>query len=212
MTHLRSHSRAEARASFPLPRIHHYPLPFPVPQLLRADHRIPAELGQESQTSSCLRKGTPLASRVAQGVSGPSPSCVWNLRVFPDDARGCHAPSCCAFAHRAAFEEVSGHRVLIKSRPGNPGRLARGTTHVASLEFPRETGLILISTSVLGMMSDTLLGVVTKNLKEILGFLSLTHTLSSLWRNKRNIFPGGIEDTVKRMKTSAAGGGGTITG
>lgn len=68
------------------------------------------------------------------------------------------------------------------------------------------------STSVLGMMSDTLLGDVTKNLKEILGFLSLTHTLSSLWRNKRNIFPGGIEDTVKRMKTSAAGGGGTITG
>ena len=56
---------------------------------------------------------------------------------------GVSAPSCCAFAHRAAFEEVSGHRVLIKSRPGNPGRLARGTTHVASLEFPRETGLIL---------------------------------------------------------------------
>ena len=29
-------------------------------------------MGQESQASSCLRKGTPLASRVAQGVSGPS--------------------------------------------------------------------------------------------------------------------------------------------
>ena len=27
-------------------------------------------------------KGTPLASRVAQGVSGPSSSCVWNPRVF----------------------------------------------------------------------------------------------------------------------------------
>ena len=25
------------------------------------------------------------------------------------------APSCCAFTHRFAFEEVSGHRVLIKS-------------------------------------------------------------------------------------------------
>ena len=34
-------------------------------------------------------EGTSLASRVAQGVSGPSSSCVWNLRVFPDDARGC---------------------------------------------------------------------------------------------------------------------------
>ena len=28
----------------------------------------PAELGQESQASSCLRKGTPLASRVARGA------------------------------------------------------------------------------------------------------------------------------------------------
>ena len=30
-----------------------------------SDRRVPAELGQESQASSCLRKGTPLASRVA---------------------------------------------------------------------------------------------------------------------------------------------------
>ena len=29
-----------------------------------------------SQASSCLRKGTPLASRVAQGVSGPPLSCA----------------------------------------------------------------------------------------------------------------------------------------
>ena len=34
-----------------------------------------------------LKKGTPLASRVAQGVSGPSSSCVWNPRVFADGAR-----------------------------------------------------------------------------------------------------------------------------
>ena len=51
-----------------------------------------------------MRKGTPLASRVAQGVSGPSSSCVWNPR---------------------------------KSGPGNRGRSACGTTHVARLEFPR---------------------------------------------------------------------------
>ena len=37
-------------------------------------------------------KGTPLASRVAQGVSGPSSSCVWNPRVFLDDARGWQCP------------------------------------------------------------------------------------------------------------------------
>ena len=36
------------------------------------DRRVPAELGQESQESSCLRKGTPLASRGPQGASGPS--------------------------------------------------------------------------------------------------------------------------------------------
>ena len=34
----------------------------------------------------------PLASRVAQGVSGPSSSCVWNPRVFLDDARECQCP------------------------------------------------------------------------------------------------------------------------
>ena len=39
-----------------------------------------------------LKKGTPLASRVAQGVSGPSSSCVWNPRVFADCARGWQYP------------------------------------------------------------------------------------------------------------------------
>ena len=42
-----------------------------------------------------------------------------------------------------AFEEVSGHRVLMKSGLGNRGRSAFGTTHVGCLEFPHETGLIL---------------------------------------------------------------------
>ena len=57
--------------------------------------------------------------------------------------RGVSAPSFCAFPHRVAFKEVSGHRVLLKSGPGNRGRSDCGTTHVARLEFPRETGLIL---------------------------------------------------------------------
>ena len=35
------------------------------------------------------RRGPP---RGAQGVSGPSSSCVWHLRVFPDDARGSQCP------------------------------------------------------------------------------------------------------------------------
>ena len=36
------------------------------------DRRVPAELGQESQASSGLRKGTPLASRVAQEIGRAS--------------------------------------------------------------------------------------------------------------------------------------------
>ena len=56
---------------------------------------------------------------------------------------GGSAPSCCAFSHRVAFEEGSGPRVLLKSGPGNRGRSACVTTHVAGLEFPREDGLIL---------------------------------------------------------------------
>ena len=56
---------------------------------------------------------------------------------------GGSAPSCCAFTHRVAFEEGSGPRVLLKGGPGNRGRSASGPTHVARLEFPRETGLIL---------------------------------------------------------------------
>ena len=54
-----------------------------------SDIRVPAELGQERQATSFLSNGTPLASRVVHGVSGPLSNCVWNLQVFPDDARGC---------------------------------------------------------------------------------------------------------------------------
>ena len=56
---------------------------------------------------------------------------------------GGSTPSCCAFTHRVAFDEGSGPRVLLKGGPGNRGRSACGPTHVARLEFPRETGLIL---------------------------------------------------------------------
>ena len=51
---------------------------------------------------------------------------------------------------QGCLEEGSGHRVIIKSGPENRGRSARGTTHVASLEFPPETGLILRCTRKAG--------------------------------------------------------------
>ena len=43
------------------------------------------------QTAKASRKQSSL-SRVAKGVSGPSSSCVWNPRVFADDARGWQCP------------------------------------------------------------------------------------------------------------------------
>ena len=42
-------------------------------------------------------------------------SCVWNLRVFPEMHDGDSAPSCCAFTHWVAFEEVSGLRGTLGS-------------------------------------------------------------------------------------------------
>ena len=35
------------------------------------------------------RNGTLLSSRVVHGVTGHLLSCMWNMRVFPDDAKGC---------------------------------------------------------------------------------------------------------------------------
>ena len=80
-----------------------------------------------------LFRGTQAPRRAVCGTRGS----FWMMHG------GVSAPSCCAFTHRVAFEEVSGPRVLLKSGPGNRGRSACGTTHVARLEFPRETGLIL---------------------------------------------------------------------
>ena len=37
--------------------------------------------GVAKSRTRLMRKGTPLASLVAQGVSGPSSSCVWNPRL-----------------------------------------------------------------------------------------------------------------------------------
>ena len=45
---------------------------------------------------------------------------------------------------------MSGHQVLIKSGPENRCRSARGTSHMAGLEFPPETGLILSCTRKAG--------------------------------------------------------------
>ena len=45
---------------------------------------------------------------------------------------------------------MSAHRDLFKIGPGNRCLSACGTTHVASLEFPRETSLILSCAGKIG--------------------------------------------------------------
>ena len=96
------------------------------------------------------RNETSLASRVVHEVTGHLSSCMWNLRNFPKDARVCRAPSFCAFIHRDAFEEVSGHWVLINSGPENDVFPHVATPTRLRLQFPRETGLILRCTGKVG--------------------------------------------------------------
>ena len=52
------------------------------------DCRVSAELEQESQASSCDKRGTPLASCIVHGVTDHLSSCIWNLRLLLDDASG----------------------------------------------------------------------------------------------------------------------------
>ena len=78
-----------------------------------------------------------------RGSQAPRRAVCGTCGCFRTMHGGVGAPSCCAFPHRVAFEEVSGPRVLLQSGPGNRGLSAWGTTRVARLEFPRETGLIL---------------------------------------------------------------------
>ena len=85
-------------------------------------------------------------------------SCLWNPWVFQTMHRGFSAPSCCAFIHRVAFQEVSRQRILNKSGPGNWGLSACGTPTRLCLEFPCETGLILRCAGKVGNPFQTKLG------------------------------------------------------
>ena len=62
---------------------------------------------------------------------------------WPKQKRPVSSWNCILDGHRVAFEEASGHRVLLNCGPGNQGRSTWGTSHGACLEFPREAGLIL---------------------------------------------------------------------
>ena len=126
--------------------------------VLDSDRRVPAELGQESQASSCLRMGTPLASRVVQGVSGPSSSCVWNPRVFADDAQGWQCPFLLCLHPQGCLRRGVPASGPSQERNVNRRRSACDATHVARLEFPRETGLFLRCVGKSGNPFQTTLG------------------------------------------------------
>ena len=62
-----------------------------VPYLIRIAESLQS---WDRSVRPCLvwRNGTPLASQLVHGVTRHLSSCVWNLPVFPDDARGCQGP------------------------------------------------------------------------------------------------------------------------
>ena len=110
-----------------------------------SDSSVPAALGQESQASSCLRKGTPLASRVAQGVSVPSWSSVWKPRVFPDDARECQCPFVLFLHSQGGLRRgvrASGSPQLRTGKSGsfNMGHQPRGLSRISSRGRPHPEG------------------------------------------------------------------------
>ena len=115
-----------------------------------SDRRVPAELGQQSQASSCLRNGTLLTSRVVHWVTDDLLSCVWNLRVFVDDARWCQSLFVLCLHPQGCLRRGVRASGSYQERTGRLGRSARGTSQVASLEFPPETGLILRCTRKAG--------------------------------------------------------------
>ena len=64
-----------------------------------------------------------LASPVVHGVTGHFSSCVWYLRVSPDDTRGCQCPFVLCLHQKGPgkFPKVPGRRSPLESRRGSLG-------------------------------------------------------------------------------------------
>ena len=91
-----------------------------------------------------LRNGTQLASRVLHGVTGHLSSCMWNLRGFSDNARGCQCPFVfCLQPQGSLSKRCLGFGFLSRAdQEIGVIRNVAPTTRLR-LEFPHETGLIL---------------------------------------------------------------------
>ena len=109
-----------------------------------SDPRVPAELGQERQASSCVEAwNSACLSRCARG-DRPHPSCIWKLRVFSGRCTRVSVPLCVATSS-TGFRSKRCPGIGILSRAdweiGVFRKVAPPTR--LRLEFPRETGLIL---------------------------------------------------------------------
>ena len=100
---------------------------------LYSDHRVPAELGQESQASFWVEAWNSVSlSRCSRG-DGPLVELYLETAGFSGRCTGVSGPLRVATSSTGLHsKEVSGHRVLIKSRPGNQGPSECGTTHEAT--------------------------------------------------------------------------------
>ena len=97
------------------------------------DHRVPAELEQESQASSCVEEwNSACLSSCSRGYRALVELYLESVGFSGWCNCGVSAPSCCDFVHRVTFEEMSRHRVLIKSEWGNRCLLECGMTHEAT--------------------------------------------------------------------------------
>ena len=72
-----------------------------------SDLSVHAELGQESQASSCVEEFNSSCLSSCSRGDRPLVDLYVELAGFSNDAGGCQTPSFCAFVHRIAFEEVS---------------------------------------------------------------------------------------------------------
>ena len=97
------------------------------------DQRVSGELEQESQDSSFVEEWN--SACLSSCSRGDRPLVELYLEPAGFSRRcngGVSAPSCRDFIHRVTFEEVTGHRVLIKSGQGNWCLSECGMTHEAT--------------------------------------------------------------------------------
>ena len=97
-----------------------------------SERRVPADLGQESQASSSVEAW--ISACLSRCSRGERPLVELYLKpgVFFGRCTGESLPLHVDFIHRVEFEEVSGHRVLNNTGPGNRGPSECGTTHEAA--------------------------------------------------------------------------------